>query len=162
MLQTCIFRSTLPPGPCGKVIPGYHSFLENGNPKPGRMLKKSPSVVLASFRSSTYARGYASALHLLRPSWTNLLSILRESFPVVIRVRTTEALAYQCVFSHPAYPSVYSPIRTSNPRSLQSSNVQWKAAMTMPRNNTLRPVAQPRCAIGSAELFITARIPSNT
>ncbi len=41
MLQTCIFRSTLPPGPCGKVILGYHSPLENGNPSLSRMLKKS-------------------------------------------------------------------------------------------------------------------------
>ena len=32
-----------------------------------RMLKKSASFVLASFRPSTYPRGYASALHSLRP-----------------------------------------------------------------------------------------------
>jgi len=31
------------------------------------MLKKSASFVLASFRSSTYPRGYASSLHSLRP-----------------------------------------------------------------------------------------------
>ncbi len=36
----------------------------------------SPSGVLASFRSSTYPREYASALHSLRPCWTNFLSIL--------------------------------------------------------------------------------------
>ena len=41
MLQACIFRSTSPPGPCDKVILGYHSLLENGNPKP--KLKKSIS-----------------------------------------------------------------------------------------------------------------------
>ena len=41
-----------------------------------RMLKKSARIVLASFRSSTYPRGYASALHSLRPCWTNFLSIL--------------------------------------------------------------------------------------
>jgi len=34
------------------------------------MLKKPASVVLASFRSSTYPRGYASGLHSLRPCWT--------------------------------------------------------------------------------------------
>jgi len=34
--------------------------------------------VLASFRSSTYPRGYASALHLLRPCWTVILSLLQE------------------------------------------------------------------------------------
>ena len=57
-----------------------------------RMLKKSlfsparprraetrlfPCIVLASFRPSTYPRGYASDLHSLRPCWTNFLSILR-------------------------------------------------------------------------------------
>jgi len=41
------------------------------------MLKKSAGVVLASFRSSTYPRGYASGLHSLRPCWTAFLSILR-------------------------------------------------------------------------------------
>ena len=41
-----------------------------------RMLKKPASSVLASFRASTYPRGYASALHSLRPCWTNFLSIL--------------------------------------------------------------------------------------
>ena len=43
------------------------------------MLKKSASGVLASFRPSTYPRGYASVLHSLRPCWTNVLSILRGS-----------------------------------------------------------------------------------
>ena len=42
------------------------------------MLKKSASVVLASFRSSTYPRGYASGLHSLRPCWTAFLSLLRD------------------------------------------------------------------------------------
>src|SRR6267378_4116047 len=44
-----------------------------------RMLKKSASIVLASFRSSTYPRGYASGLHSLRPCWTAFLSLLRDS-----------------------------------------------------------------------------------
>jgi hypothetical protein len=35
-----------------------------------RMLKKSSSIVLASFRPSTYPRGYASDLHSLRPRRT--------------------------------------------------------------------------------------------
>jgi hypothetical protein len=43
---------------------------------PPRMLKKSASGVLASFRPSTYPRGYASDLHSLRPCWTDFLSIL--------------------------------------------------------------------------------------
>jgi len=42
------------------------------------MLKKSASFVLASFRSSTYPRGYASGLHSLRPCWTAILSILQN------------------------------------------------------------------------------------
>jgi len=41
------------------------------------MLKKSASFVLASLRSSTYPRGYASGLHSLRPCWMAFLSILR-------------------------------------------------------------------------------------
>jgi hypothetical protein len=65
-----------------------------------RMLKQSASSVLASFRPSTYPRGYASALHSLRPCWTALLSILREQCsPVVQHVRTIEVLAYQHSFS---------------------------------------------------------------
>jgi len=51
------------------------------------MLKQSASSVLASFRPSTYPRGYASALHSLRPCWTNCLSILQKCFPVVSHVR---------------------------------------------------------------------------
>ena len=51
-----------------------------------RMLKKSASFVLASFRPSPYHRGYASALHSLRPCWTAFLSILRECSPVVLHV----------------------------------------------------------------------------
>jgi len=47
-----------------------------------RMLKKSASIVLASFRPSTYPRGYASALHSLRPCWTNFLSILQGILPL--------------------------------------------------------------------------------
>ena len=41
-----------------------------------RMLKKAASCVLASFRPSTYPKGYASGLHSLRPCWTTFLSIL--------------------------------------------------------------------------------------
>ena len=42
------------------------------------MLKKSTSGVRASFSPSTYIRGYASALHSLRPSRTAFLILLRE------------------------------------------------------------------------------------
>jgi hypothetical protein len=44
-----------------------------------KMLKKSASGVLASFRPSTYLRGYASGLHSLLPCWANFLSILHGS-----------------------------------------------------------------------------------
>ena len=44
-----------------------------------RMLKKSASGVLASLRSSTYAKPYASHLRSLRPCWTAFLSILLET-----------------------------------------------------------------------------------
>jgi len=57
------------------------------------MLKKPASFVLASLRSSTYPRGYASGLHSLRPCWTNFLSILREGSPVVPEMRAIEVLA---------------------------------------------------------------------
>src|SRR5437879_6777812 len=60
---------------------------------PNRMRKKSASFVLASFRPSTYPRGYASALHSLRPCWTAFLSSLWECSPVVLHVRTLEVLA---------------------------------------------------------------------
>jgi len=63
------------------------------------MLKQSASSVLGSFRPSTYPRGYASALHSLRPCWTAFLSILRECSPVMPHVRTIEVLACQQSFS---------------------------------------------------------------
>ena len=44
MLQTCMFRSTSPPGHCDRMVVGYHSPLENGNPSPGKMLKKSANT----------------------------------------------------------------------------------------------------------------------
>jgi hypothetical protein len=37
------------------------------------------SGVLASFRPSTYPRGYASGLHSLRPCRTAILNILHDS-----------------------------------------------------------------------------------
>jgi hypothetical protein len=61
------------------------------------MLKKSTSVVLASFRPSTYPRGYASALHSLRPGWTAFLSILQKCSPVVSDLEILEILASKVV-----------------------------------------------------------------
>lgn len=34
MLQACMFCSTSPPGPCVKIVLGYHSPLKNGNLNP--------------------------------------------------------------------------------------------------------------------------------
>jgi hypothetical protein len=64
-----------------------------------RMLKKSASIVLASFRPSTYPRGYASGLHSLRPCWTAFLSILQECFSVIPHVRSMDALVCEHSFS---------------------------------------------------------------
>src|SRR3990170_2373598 len=61
------------------------------------MLKKSASVVLASFRPSTYPRGYASGLHSLRPCWTTFLSILRDYAPITVALlarQTSGTLQY--------------------------------------------------------------------
>ncbi len=58
---------------CYRIAPTSHAHWSK---RASRMLKKSASVVLTSFRPSTYPRGYASALHLLRPCWTAFLSIL--------------------------------------------------------------------------------------
>jgi hypothetical protein len=66
------------------------------------MLKKSASFVLASFRPSTYPRGYASALHSLRPCWTAFLSILRKRSSNVPHVGTIEISCTNRVFPQPA------------------------------------------------------------
>jgi len=66
------------------------------------MLKNSASIVLASFRSSAYPRGYASGLHSLRPCWTAFLSILQARTPAGSYMRTIEVLACQYCFSVPA------------------------------------------------------------
>jgi hypothetical protein len=41
------------------------------------MLKKSASFVLAPLKASTYQKQYASAFRLLRPCWTDFLTILQ-------------------------------------------------------------------------------------
>lgn len=53
------------------------------------------------------------------------LSIPQEYFPVVRHPQTAEALAYKDIFTTLSGSILpYSPMRTSNPRSLQSSKVQ--------------------------------------
>ena len=58
------------------------------------MLKQAASVVLASFRPSTYPKGYASALRSLRPCWTACLSILSNYAPNVPNMQTIETLLH--------------------------------------------------------------------
>jgi len=58
------------------------------------MLKQSASIVLVSFRPSTYPRGYASALHSLRPRWTNCLSIPQGYPHLVPDLRDFEILPH--------------------------------------------------------------------
>lgn len=139
MLQTCMFRSTSPPGHCDKAGSGYHSFPENGNLYSAEYCKRHPSHPPAQGR----AFPHASFSHRSDPPRTptsmrrpftraNLtggsqacLSIPQEYFPVVRHPQTAEALAYQDIsttLSGTILP--YSPMRTSNPRSLQSSKVQ--------------------------------------
>ncbi len=55
-----------------------HGFTTPNSRSNGRMLKKPASVVLASFRPSTYRKGMPSGLHSLRPRWTVFLSILHR------------------------------------------------------------------------------------
>ena len=68
------------------------------------MLKKSASSVLASFRPSSYPRGYDFGPSLAAAYWTAFLSILRECIPVVIHMRPLEILACQHNFPQPAIP----------------------------------------------------------
>ena len=69
------------------------------------MLKQSASGVLASFRPSTYPRGYASALHSLRPCWAACLSILQECSPLVPHAWIIEVLACPNSFPQPTRDS---------------------------------------------------------
>jgi hypothetical protein len=50
-----------------------------------RPLRKSASGILASFRPSTYPRGYASGLHSLRSCWTSFLNSLLGSLKESVR-----------------------------------------------------------------------------
>jgi hypothetical protein len=58
------------------VIQGFLPYATHYLSATSRLLKKSASSVLASFRPSTYPRGYASALHSMRPCWTAFLNSL--------------------------------------------------------------------------------------
>jgi len=67
-----------------------------------RMLKKSASGVLASFRSSTYPRGYASGLHSLRPCWTAFLSILQGCSALGLACKQSNFCFTEWFFPQPA------------------------------------------------------------
>jgi hypothetical protein len=58
--------------------------------KPRRMFKEAASFVLASFRPTTYLRGYASALHSLWPCWTSSLNILHDGYPTYLRFHSAK------------------------------------------------------------------------
>jgi hypothetical protein len=62
------------------------------------MLKNPASSVLASFRSSTYPRGYASGLHSLRPCWTAFLSILLTLGAMTLCIVTAAYCAEKPIF----------------------------------------------------------------
>jgi hypothetical protein len=95
------------------------------------MLKKSASSVLASFRSSTYPRGYASVLHSLRPCWTAFLSILGECFPIVPHVPTIKVLAGQHSFPAACYVQLAGFATGATGFSIGASG--WAGARNVPR-----------------------------
>ena len=59
------------------IVPARWMLLSIPSPPSSRPLKKSAAGVLAPFRVSTYRRGYALALHSLRPCWTAFLNRLQ-------------------------------------------------------------------------------------
>jgi hypothetical protein len=84
-----------------------------------RKLKKSASGVLASFRSSTYPRGYASGSSLAaalpdslfeHPAWVVLL--------ISQKCKPSKCCSPEMVFPYPAKPSLAPPIFNSSPAPL--------------------------------------------
>ncbi len=65
----------------------------------GRLLKKSASSVLTSFRPSTYPEGTPRAFTRCGPCWTPFLSSLRNRAHVALAVRTFDVRACQHSFS---------------------------------------------------------------
>ena len=63
-----------------------------------RMLKKSACDVLASYRSSTYPKGYVEVFHSLWPCRAAFMSILYEHSPSVPHVWTIEVLVSDIAF----------------------------------------------------------------
>ena len=72
-------------------------WFNEGTASARRLLIKSASIVLASFRSSRYPRGHASGLHSLRPCWTAFLNSLRRSQKECWRFRHPCVLCAQVV-----------------------------------------------------------------
>ena len=134
-----VFRSTSPPGHCDEAGSGYHSFPENGNRYSAEYCKRHPSHPPAQGRAFPMRPSpTVRTLHVPQRLCVSLslaptllggsqayLSIPQEYFPVVRHPQTAEALAYQDIFTTLSGSILpYSPMRTSNPRSLQSSKVQ--------------------------------------
>ncbi len=121
------------------------------------MLKKSASGVLASFRPSTYHRGYASALHSLRPCWTNFLSILPD-----IR----EPLNVQRATRVSPHPSNYNPggIRSIGllilffvllmGGGLSHESSAMEAAPAAPTSDGWRPQVDPGYRLGAEDVIL--------
>jgi len=57
------------------------------------MLKKSASIVLASWKSSTYHKGTPRSFTSLRPCWTAILSILTNMYKKYV-VNIQESIEY--------------------------------------------------------------------
>lgn len=67
------------------------------------MLKNAASGVLASFRPSTYLRGYVEGLNPLRPCWTAFLNILQRITSFDVPVSGTHSIVPLSAFSLPCF-----------------------------------------------------------
>src|SRR5262245_44094222 len=105
------------------------------------MLKKSASVVLATLRSSTYRKEYASPLRLLRPCWTVFLSILVGYLTVISRVQLVDFQEVHNRFPQPARqaaPSVLRKTRSTGLVHISTSTVHIRKRLSLAVRNILR------------------------
>jgi hypothetical protein len=119
------------------------------------MLKKPPSVVLASFRPSTYPRGYASALHSLRPCWMVFLNIL--ILIVVCGVSSAIVLA-EDQLAAPAHLQVFD---TPNDGG-QSLTVNWAPGSLDSPDARYQVLVGDAGASDVASLKVVAEFPAHT
>src|SRR6185436_14795796 len=121
-------------------MPGLRQAIRLNRGAGSRMLKKFASVVLASFRPSTYPGGYASGLHSLRPCWTNFLSLLQECSAGLPYDHTFEMLLYREGFLMRAGSSDQRRVmgEESNGRCLMNEREQPEDMWTRWSRNRLR------------------------